>query len=277
MLTSESLECQAWKPSRLLPPLAWARQKTSIKRHNIESKSVTGPWNILFASLYVCTFHSPDVLQAAAVKGLRIHFKAKRRRWRADPRYSMAWICTACQSHVTGPNLHAAWQGEGADCRCWDNACLLQKHLSPFLHSLAATWLVGWLNSFNTELSPKRYWRGPRSREVGEEGDFTYRYTVITRKTPALRWAPMRAILMFHYLWGRKSQKTAYLSLHCHHQNDSCIKMGSDESHFNVSLIARDKLIKDGVHRPQLLKREENRNGIEPRSFCLPASRLTAR
>ena len=26
-----------------------------------------------------------------------------------------------------------------------------------------------------------------------------------------------------------------YLSLHCHHLNDSCIKMGSDESHFNVS------------------------------------------
>ena len=25
-----------------------------------------------------------------------------------------------------------------------------------------------------------------------------------------------------------------YLSLHCHHQNDSCIKMGKDESHFNV-------------------------------------------
>ena len=22
-----------------------------------------------------------------------------------------------------------------------------------------------------------------------------------------------------------------YLSLHCHHQNDSCTKMGSDESH----------------------------------------------
>ena len=27
------------------------------------------------------------------------------------------------------------------------------------------------------------------------------------------------------------------LSLHCHHQNDSCIKMGSDESHFNVSQL----------------------------------------
>ena len=27
-----------------------------------------------------------------------------------------------------------------------------------------------------------------------------------------------------------------YLLLRCHHQNDSCIKMGSDESHFNVSV-----------------------------------------
>ena len=30
--------------------------------------------------------------------------------------------------------------------------------------------------------------------------------------------------------------------LHCHHQNDSCIKMGSDESHFNVSLTVRGKV-----------------------------------
>ena len=35
--------------------------------------------------------------------------------------------------------------------------------------------------------------------EVGEEGDYyTYRYTVTTRMTPALRWAVMRAILMFY-------------------------------------------------------------------------------
>ena len=27
-----------------------------------------------------------------------------------------------------------------------------------------------------------------------------------------------------------------YLSLHCHHQNDFCIKMGSDGSYFNVSV-----------------------------------------
>ena len=38
-----------------------------------------------------------------------------------------------------------------------------------------------------------------RDKEVGEEGDYyTYRYTVTTRMTPALRWAVMRAILIFH-------------------------------------------------------------------------------
>ena len=27
-----------------------------------------------------------------------------------------------------------------------------------------------------------------------------------------------------------------YLSLHYHHQNEFCIEVGSDESHFNVSV-----------------------------------------
>ena len=35
--------------------------------------------------------------------------------------------------------------------------------------------------------------------EGGERGRlYTYRYTVTTRMTPALRWAALRAILMFH-------------------------------------------------------------------------------
>ena len=34
--------------------------------------------------------------------------------------------------------------------------------------------------------------------------------------------------------WGER--EIIYLSLHCHHQNHSCIKMDSDESHFNVSV-----------------------------------------
>ena len=45
-----------------------------------------------------------------------------------------------------------------------------------------------------------------------------------------------------------------YLSLHCHHENDSCIKMGSDESHFNGSLIVRDEITRQC---PQTITFEE--------------------
>ena len=52
-------------------------------------------------------------------------------------------------------------------------------------------------------------------------------------------------------------------------QNDFCIKMGSDESHFNVSVGS------DGQRQcPQtttFLKRKESQSGIEPRSYRLPA------
>ena len=76
--------------------------------------------------------------------------------------------------------------------------------------------------------------------EVGRRGRvYTYRYTVTTKMT--------------------------------------CIKMGSDESRFNVSLIVRGTKSQDSVQKPQLLKRKESRSGIEPRSFRLPAYRLTAR
>ena len=37
-------------------------------------------------------------------------------------------------------------------------------------------------------------------------------------------------------------REIVHLSLHCHHQNDFCIKMGSNESHVNVSLIVREKV-----------------------------------
>ena len=46
-----------------------------------------------------------------------------------------------------------------------------------------------------------------------------------------------------------------YLSLHCHYQNDSCIKMGSDQIHFNVLLIVRDKVRRQC---PQTTTFEEN-------------------
>ena len=62
-----------------------------------------------------------------------------------------------------------------------------------------------------------------------------------------------------------------YLSLNCHHQNDSCIKMGSDESHFNISLIVRDKVTRWCPQTTTFPKRKESQSRIEPRSFCLPA------
>ena len=43
--------------------------------------------------------------------------------------------------------------------------------------------------------------------------------------------------------WGKR--EIIYLSLHCHYQDDSCIKMGSGESHFNVSVGSYS------VHKPQ--------------------------
>ena len=36
-------------------------------------------------------------------------------------------------------------------------------------------------------------------------------------------------------VWRWRERKIRCLSLHCHHRNDFCIKVGSDESHFNVS------------------------------------------
>ena len=54
-----------------------------------------------------------------------------------------------------------------------------------------------------------------------------------------------------------------YLSLHCHHQNDFCIKMGSDESHFNVSLIVRDKVTRQSPHPWVLPTRKDYNYAVE--------------
>ena len=48
-----------------------------------------------------------------------------------------------------------------------------------------------------------------------------------------------------------------YLSLHCHYQNDSCIKVGSDESHFNVSLIVRTKVTRQCPQTTTFEEKEE--------------------
>ena len=71
--------------------------------------------------------------------------------------------------------------------------------------------------------------------EVGEEGGlYTYRYTGTTRMTPTF-------------------------------------KMGSNESHFNVSVGGEGQSHKTVPTKHNLLKRKESRSGFEPRSVCLPA------
>ena len=65
-----------------------------------------------------------------------------------------------------------------------------------------------------------------------------------------------------------------YLSLHCRHQNDSCVKLGSDERHFGISLIGTDRATRQCPQTTTFLEREESRgqNRFEPRSLCLPAN-----
>ena len=68
--------------------------------------------------------------------------------------------------------------------------------------------------------------------------------------------------------WGKRD--IIYLTLHCHHLNDPCIKIGSDESHFNVSLIARDKVTRQC---PQTTTFEEKG---EPKRIRTEAPRLAS-
>ena len=63
-----------------------------------------------------------------------------------------------------------------------------------------------------------------------------------------------------------------YLLRHCHHQNDSCIQMGSDESRFSVSLIVRDKVARQC---PQTTTFEEKGEPKRNRAEALLLTSLT--
>ena len=67
---------------------------------------------------------------------------------------------------------------------------------------------------------------------------------------------------------GGGAREIIYLSLQSP-QNYSCIKMGSDESHFNVS-VDSDGHVRQCPQTTTFLKKKESRSGIEPRSFRLP-------
>ena len=85
-------------------------------------------------------------------------------------------------------------------------------------------------------------------QEMGGEGDYI---PIATRDGGRGRLYTCR-----HKRWGER--EIIYLSPHCHHQNYSCIKLGSDESRFNVSLTLRDKVARQCPQTTMLLKRNES-------------------
>ena len=64
-----------------------------------------------------------------------------------------------------------------------------------------------------------------------------------------------------------------YLSLHCHRQNDFCIKVGSDESHFNVSVGSEGQSHKTASTNHNLS--EEKGEPKRYRTAVLPLTSLT--
>ena len=67
--------------------------------------------------------------------------------------------------------------------------------------------------------------------------------------------------------------ESIYLSLHCPLQNDSCIKMGSDENHFNVSEGSDGQSHKTVSTNHNLF--EEKREPKRYRTEVLPLTSLT--
>ena len=76
--------------------------------------------------------------------------------------------------------------------------------------------------------------------------------------------------------WGGGSRKL-YLTLLCHHQNDSCIKTGSDESHFNreghghkvIMYVHRSQPLKSGKDRMATAQSAHKPSNPERRWFSL--------
>ena len=71
---------------------------------------------------------------------------------------------------------------------------------------------------------------------------------------------------------GRRWRKreNIYLLLHGHYQNDSCIKVGSDENHCNVSSVVRDKVSRQCPQTTTIFDQKGEPKRNRPRPFCLP-------
>ena len=86
--------------------------------------------------------------------------------------------------------------------------------------AMSSSGLLGWLILFRAELSPKKYWRGE--------------------------------------IPGGGGRGRLYLLLHCHHPNESCSKMGNDESHFNICNCEWQSTTDHNFWRERTTKAESN-------------------
>ena len=68
-----------------------------------------------------------------------------------------------------------------------------------------------------------------------------------------------------------------FTRLHCHRQNDSCVEMGSDESHFGVSLTLRDRAARQHPYTTtfeEKIEPKRNRTEVLGQTSCLPVKRF---
>ena len=72
---------------------------------------------------------------------------------------------------------------------------------------------------------------------------------------------------------GGEGDEIIYPSLHCHDQNDFCIKMGSEDSHFNVSVGSNGQSHRTVSTNHSLF--EEKREPKRYRTEVLPLTSLT--
>ena len=117
--------------------------------------------------------------------------------------------------------------------------------------------------------------RCPQTTTFEKKGELKQ---IQTEVPPLTSLTPYRQAKPAHGQEMEEDGDYIYLSLHCHHKKDWCIKTGSDESRYSVSLLVRDKVTRQCAQtRTFLLKCEESQSRIELRSFFLPAQCLTTR
>ena len=117
----------------------------------------------------------------------------------------------------------------------------MNKHVSQHAtrHLLATCYIVVSVVTWTFSKGLKLVWRLPTITQLKLTlSPWTYIYwTDSSKSTWCLRSTKTIRLIRDgekEGVWRWGEREIIYLSLHCHHQNDFCMKVGSDEIHFNV-------------------------------------------